>query len=384
MDLEPIRRRAFSEPDRTEVQERIARAVETGADSFLNGYVRLEQSLGGRYISADLFKETFEPYNLSKETRNRYNTPVHNAAAVLASEQLRRVLAQPAEPGRENVVLLTGIPGAGKTSAVLEHAEAAGELPRHAHAVYEGQLADAQVAIGKVQQVIDAGFKPVIVAVHARPEQALENTLQRFDEIGRGAGIEVMARVQGDLPEGLAAVHERFRDAVELRIIDRREFAEPTEWQGWEHLSVLRSEGNHEQIKQRLARHLERQRERLTEAAWRQAAGLAPVPDRRIDAGPDREHEAPVSGRAAPQENRQEALLSDSPAAPATTASERLHARSEQIAARPAAEHKAERAREEAERQRDLEKERRLETGREREEPRIQDRDRDGGFEFES
>jgi len=61
---------------------------------------------------------------------------------------------------------------------------------------------------------------------------------------------------------------------------------------------------------------------------------------------------------------------------------ERLHARSEQIAARLGAEHQAERAREEGERQRDREEERRLETGRERKEPRIQDRD--SGFELES
>ena len=48
------------------------------------------------------------------------------------------------------------------------------------------------------------------------------------------------------------------------------------------------------------------------------------------------------------------------------------------------AEHQAERAREEGERQRALEEERRLETqtGREQEEPLIEDRDR--GFELES
>ena len=324
MALERIRRRRFSEPDRAEVQERVAHAVETGPERFFERYARLPQSFGGRFISADLFKETFEPYSRSKDTRNRYNTPVHNAAAVLASAQLRRMLAQPAEPGGEAVVLLTGIPGAGKTSAVLER----GELPRHAHAVYEGQLADPQVAAAKVQAILDAGLKPVVVAVHARPEQALENTLRRFDEVGRGAGIEVMARVQGGLPEGLAAVRERFGEAVELRIIDRREFAQPRAWKGWEFLSVLKSEGNHEQVKQRLSQHLERERERLPEAAWRQAAGLAPVlPDRRADRGLDRKHEALVPGRGAAQEDRQEALLT--PPSPAregqeTTAAERL------------------------------------------------------------
>jgi hypothetical protein len=55
--LELIRRREFSEPDRIEVQESVARAVEADPDRFIHRYERLEQSLGGRYVSADLFKE---------------------------------------------------------------------------------------------------------------------------------------------------------------------------------------------------------------------------------------------------------------------------------------------------------------------------------------
>ena len=384
MTLEPIRRRRFSEPDRAEVQETIARAVESGPERFFERYVRLPQSFGGRFISADLFKETFEPYRRSKETRDRYNTPVHNAAAVLASAQLRRVLAQPAEPGREAVVLLTGIPGAGKTSAVLER----GELPRHAHAVYEGQLADPQVAVAKVQAILDAGLKPVVVAIHARPEQALENTLRRFEEVGRGAGIEVMARVQGGLPEGLAAVRERFGEAVELRIIDRREFAQPREWKGWDFLSVLKSEGNHEQVKQRLSQYLERERERLPEAAWRQAAGLAPTfPDRRADRGLDREHEAAVPGRGAAQEGRQEALLtrpSSVRAGRENTAAERLRRIVDQSVPERAAEGSRQRlsleeiGRMELEKQRALDKQRSPEA--EHEQSRKQ-RDNDHGLE---
>jgi hypothetical protein len=38
MALEPIRRRAFSEPDRADAQERVADAVETGGDPFLDRY----------------------------------------------------------------------------------------------------------------------------------------------------------------------------------------------------------------------------------------------------------------------------------------------------------------------------------------------------------
>jgi hypothetical protein len=74
----------------------------------------MEQSLGGRYVSADLFKETFEEYRASKDSRNRYNAPVHNSAAVLASEYLRRLISAPGQRERDTVILLTGIPGAGR------------------------------------------------------------------------------------------------------------------------------------------------------------------------------------------------------------------------------------------------------------------------------
>jgi hypothetical protein len=73
---------------------------------------------------------------------------------------------------------LTGIPGAGKTSTVLIEEE----LPPHCHAVYEGQLAEPRYGLAKIQQVIDSGFKPVILVIHANPEIAQDNTYVRFSE----------------------------------------------------------------------------------------------------------------------------------------------------------------------------------------------------------
>ena len=98
-------------------------------------YVADPRSFGGRYIAADLFKETFAAYAESRESRNRYNAPVHNSAAVLSAEQFRRVLGQADDPACDTVVLLTGIPGAGKTSSVL----AGGGLSPDTKAVFEGQ-----------------------------------------------------------------------------------------------------------------------------------------------------------------------------------------------------------------------------------------------------
>lgn len=312
---ETIRRSNFEGIGRNEVQEAIAQAVEADPDKFIEAFKQLPQSLGGRFISADTFKETFEPYRASNEARNLFNTPVHNAAAVLASEQLRRVLQEEPAPGANKVALLTGIHGAGKTSSVLER----GALHPRFHAVYEGQLSDPNTAMAKVNEVLAAGFTPVITVIHQPPEQALDNTLRRFEEIGRGASINTMAKIQGGLPESLATIQRQFGDKVELLVLDRANSPEPQWQQGWGNLSLLESEGNYEQIKQRLEQHLEASRARgLSDDAYRQAAGLAPIVRQRnsgIRGGLDRQHETPVDGREAPGGNRPYAGVSQPPRA---------------------------------------------------------------------
>ena len=176
--MEPIIRKQFDQPDRQAVQDAVIEAVQADPERFLRAYIADKRSYGGRYISADLFKETFVQFNESKESRNRYNAPVHNAAAVLAAEQYRRVVVDNSEPQRDRVVFLTGIPGAGKTTSVLRDRQ----FPDNCRAVFEGQLSRPAPTIAKIQQVLDAGLKPRIMAVHALPEKALENTLQRFSK----------------------------------------------------------------------------------------------------------------------------------------------------------------------------------------------------------
>lgn len=341
MALEPIVRREFSDPDRSAVQDTVVRAVEADPGMFIARYHAMEQSLNGRYVSADLFKETFKAYGTSKDSRHRYNTPVHNAAAVLASEQLRRLLQAPGERERNAVVLLTGIPGSGKTSSVL----AGGAWPSNQRAVYEGQLANLEAAAAKMQQILAARLQPVIVVVHATPERALANTLQRFDELGRGAGIGVMASIQGTLPDSLQAIRERFGEVVKLQIIDRRNFSEPQVLGGWNQLPVLRSEGNHEQIRQRLSAALEQHHAagRVNEDAYRQALGQAPrSKDFGLDSAAHRRDEEVGHQRERATRNRQETVLT--PSALSRTAAERLQARSDQVAERLASERAQERA----------------------------------------
>ena len=274
--LEPIWRVRFAAADRMAVQEAAARAAEADPTPFFARFIALPQALGGFFVSADAFKETFDAYRDNPAHRQRYTAALHNTSVALASAWLRRVLRQPRVPGRDAVVLITGVPGAGKTTSVLAAAQASNGLPPGIHAIYEGSLIKPETARAKVRDVLEAGFQPIIVALHPTPERALDNTLQRFAATGRGASIHNMARLQGNLPEGLAAVREAFGDAVTLRIIDRREFENPKPLTGWAHLPLLTSEGSREHIQHRLEKYLDTLREQLSDAAWRQASGLPP------------------------------------------------------------------------------------------------------------
>jgi hypothetical protein len=271
--LEPIVRRTFPQEDRATVQERVAKEVEGDPEPFLARYVADPRALGGRFVNSDLMKETFEDYRRSNEARNRYNAPVHNAAAVLAAEQFRRVISDRSDLGRDVALFLTGIPGAGKTTFVL----GGGALPTHVRVLYEGQLANAGQAIEKIEQALSAGLRPEITVVHLPAEEALRNTLQRFETEGRGASIEAMASIQGRLPDGLRAVQERFGEAVKLRLVDRRGTIS-TVLSGWQHLPLLESEGSYEAIKRNLGSILERDYRagRIGQEAYEQALGKAP------------------------------------------------------------------------------------------------------------
>ena len=273
--LEQIVRRHFPQADRAFVQESVARQVERAPELYLARYCKDPRSMGGRYVNSDLFKETFAEYNTSNESRGRYNAPVHNAAAVLASEQFRRVVSDNSEPYRDNALFLSGVPGAGKSSYVLR---ANSPFPNNLRVLYEGQLSNAGQAISKINQVIEAGLAPEITIVHISSEQALHNTIHRFYLQGRGASIEAIASIQGRLSHGLRAVHERFGNAVKLHIIDRRGTLDAVLLHGWRHLPILESEGTYEDIKRKLTENLERdyRSSDISENAYEQAIGKAP------------------------------------------------------------------------------------------------------------
>ncbi|WP_198137937.1 hypothetical protein [Verminephrobacter eiseniae] len=306
--LKFITRKEFEQPDQQAVQDAVIEAVPAAPERFLRACLADDRCHGGRYVSADLFKEVFAQFGASKDSRNRYDTPVHNPAAVLSSEQFRRAVADGSEPKRDQVVFLTGVPGAGKTTSVSKNRK----FPKDCRAIFDGQIPRPASIVTKMQQALDAGSTPRIVAIHARPEKALESTRQRFDEYGRGAGIEVMAEMLAGLPDDLLAVQKHFGDKVKLHIADHRNRARPKVLTGWENLDLLRSEGNHERVRQRLDDALEKHRPHLSEPAYRQAKGLQPLDrqhDRPMDTGPGGYLQAPEQRRSLSQGSGQAPVL---------------------------------------------------------------------------
>lgn len=280
--MDVIKLKEFTDPQRAKVHDEVVDAVKKNPDEFINRYVEQKASFGGRYVSADLFKEMFEQYGASRESRNYYNNVVHNPAAVLSSEQFNRILKDKSEPTRDTVVFLTGIPGAGKTSSVLEKNasnDLVGLKPTF-KMVFEGKLDDPKTSFPKIQQVLDEGYKPVLLAVHRQPEVALEHTFQRFNEEGRGASIETMASIQGKLPDGLSAIHKHFGNDVQLIVRDFRDKKNPQDLVGWENLNILKSEGRYEDIKHKLTECVEKAHKqgRISDDCYLQANGKAPRP----------------------------------------------------------------------------------------------------------
>jgi hypothetical protein len=217
--IEPIIRRELSQPDRAAVQEQVCLAVEGDPERFLNAYRLDSRSFHGRYVNSDLMKEMFPDYNVSKAHRNRYNLPVHNAAAVLAAAQFRAAIADDFVLERTNALFLTGVPGAGKTTAVLNNRE---QFPQDARVVYERQLSDLVNANPKFEAALGRGLDVEIVAIHVLSEQALANTILRFEREGRGATIEAPEPNSGLLPTDLIRIFARLATESLQRCLEAR------------------------------------------------------------------------------------------------------------------------------------------------------------------
>ncbi|MDO5651581.1 MAG: hypothetical protein Q4G13_05530 [Moraxella sp.] len=266
-----------NDPASKEVQDKVVALAYQSPQALTETYKAMDDTFSGRYIASDMMKEVFQDFRQSPANRNQFNNAVHNTAATLSAEHFRQMLDKPITDERDRVVFLTGSPGAGKTTSVMND----GKIHDDIHLIFEGQLANAHqntATTDKIKQALDNGYRVEIIAVNPLPEQALENTFKRFYDPndGRGASIATMARIQGNTYDGLKHLNEQFGDNIALTIIDKPHGNENAiKYTGWEHLDVLKSQGNEQEIKQRLETHLLHHYEQgnINHECFKQSAG---------------------------------------------------------------------------------------------------------------
>ena len=197
-----------------EIQNLAVEFAKSSTEFLLESYNDHPDTMGGRYICSDTFKELFPCFE-AKENRALVNDAIHNSSAVLAATQFEEVLKRD-EPNKTKAIFITGIPGAGKTTSVKNFM-----TDDKVKLIFEGQLANPAPTIPKIEQCLQKKLDVTIAAVHIEPEKALDNTFKRFNEYGRGGSIEVMSSIQGNLPSGLKKLKEHFGDKINIIAIDR-------------------------------------------------------------------------------------------------------------------------------------------------------------------
>ena len=191
-----------------DAQEFIINDAEENEELHIQKYNELESSFNGKYICADLMKETFPIYTESIESRKRYSEVVHNSCACLAAEAFER---QAKSPDVEKCIFLTGVPGAGK-SYLIQSIVFSGVLGTNIM-VYEGDVTTPSIK-EKMQMLKDQGKDIMLLVVNPTLELAQANAIRRHFEIGRGASSQTMARIMSKLPNAVRELNEEFDLAV--------------------------------------------------------------------------------------------------------------------------------------------------------------------------
>jgi len=247
--------------DQRLVEQKVAAEVQKDLENYIRLYDEMRESLGGWYICSDLVKELFEPYSESKDSRTKYSYAVHHTSSVVSAEILCRrlgsvenVLAQLRQNKKgqaSQISLVTGPPGAGKTVAT-----ARGSL--FSKCVFETNISDHEVGQRRVQEILDAGWQPTILAVFADPLTCLDRVVRRASNEGRVVRCEAIARIHACLPDTLIMLNRKFGANLEIGIIDNsRDFSMPQYFDGLAPLNSLRCKEDSGKLRKMLIRTLD-------------------------------------------------------------------------------------------------------------------------------
>ncbi len=227
-----------------DAQEYFIYEAENHTDFYLQNYIESPSSYRGHYICADLFKEMFQKYTESIDTRKKYAEVVHNSAAVLSNEMFHQIAKK---DEIKKCLFLSGVPGAGKSffiqSLILSQALEEDIM------VYEGDISSPSV-LEKMQVAKENNLDMYIIIVNPTIELAQQNAIARHYEIGRGASCETMARIMSRIPGALENIHKLFPE-IELGIYNKTTNYAIDYLTGFENMNLL-NHGDYEEILKKL------------------------------------------------------------------------------------------------------------------------------------
>lgn len=212
--------------------------AEENYESHIETYNGFESSIDGRYICSDLMKETFPLYSESESSRYRYNVAVHNSAAVLTEELFNRKIK---DPSIKKCIILTGVPGAGKTF----FAQSLGKTLEEDTMIYEGSIINSSI-FEKIENAQKEGIEVSIIVVNPTIELSVRNVVVRQFEIGRDASPALIADMFYKIPLSLMEIHKKYPN-IDLAIYNKYDNYSVEDVYGFEYLSLL-DHGRYEEV----------------------------------------------------------------------------------------------------------------------------------------
>ncbi len=227
-----IRRLSSLDDELTQMQEYFISEAENKTDMYIEKYKKKPSSLNGRYISSDLFKNTFDVYSKSISNVKKYAEAIHNTAAVLANEMFNITVQN---PNIKKCVFVTGIPGGGKS--FLVQSLALNNLISDDTMVYEGSIVTDTI-FRKIDSALENNKQIYIIVVNPTLRLAQTNAINRHFEIGRGASSKTMAKIMSEIPDYLKKINDKYPN-VKLGIYNKKTNYDIDYYIGFEHLYLL-------------------------------------------------------------------------------------------------------------------------------------------------
>lgn len=201
-------------PEHESVQRDVIAHTKTNFPKLVDDYIARNSEHGRVNIVSDAAKDLL-PHYQTIEQRQANSEIAHPSSAAIAEGVWRKALAQPVNPERPEVLFLTGIQGAGKSSSFT------GIDVRNVGILYERSLANQQTAERFINEAIASGRRPVIAVVYTDdPAVALERAVGRAKQIGRTVNIRSMSEIYAGVAKTVPALKQKYGDALAVRVIN--------------------------------------------------------------------------------------------------------------------------------------------------------------------